>query len=252
MIYSKTLIACFLASVALCDINQDYESVIHGQEPLKESHIEEIYEQFTREFSDRPGVEMNGDRKKVFTESLKSIIEHNSDKSQTWKKGISPFTDMTEEEFFQYFNIVNAPQNCSATHNQRVEKNFKLEEIPTYWDWRDVNGVTPVKNQGSCGSCWTFSTIGAVESHYLIKYNQFQNLSEQQLVDCAGAYDNHGCSGGLPSHAFEYFTDVGGIATEQNYVYTAKDGTCKFKLDLAAVKVTGGSVNITAGDEVEL
>lgn len=86
---------------------------------------------------------------------------------------------MTNEEFTDYFHIVGSEQNCSATHKQRVEKKFSLEEIPTHWDWRDVNGVTPVKNQGKCGSCWTFSTIGCVESHFLIKYGQFRNLSEQ-------------------------------------------------------------------------
>lgn len=86
----------------------------------------------------------------------------------------------------------------------------------------------------------------------MIKYGQFRNLSEQQLVDCAQGYDNHGCSGGLPSHAFQYFTDLGGIATEVNYPYTAKDGVCKYKTEMADVAVRGGSINITAYDEVEL
>jgi len=63
-----------------------------------------------------------------------------------------------------------------------------------------------------------------------MKYQQFRNLSEQQLVDCAGAYDNHGCSGGLPSHAFQYIKDAGGIALEKDYPYTGKDGKCYFKV----------------------
>jgi cathepsin H len=86
----------------------------------------------------------------------------------------------------------------------------------------------------------------------MIKYNQFRNLSEQQLVDCAGNYDNHGCNGGLPSHAYEYFIDNGGIATEVDYPYTAKDNACYFKSSMANVAIKGGSVNITSGDEVEL
>lgn len=65
--------------------------------------------------------------------------------------------------------------------------------------------VSPVKNQGNCGSCWTFSTVGAMESHWnILGKGKNQTFSEQQLVDCAGAFDNHGCNGGLPSHAFEY------------------------------------------------
>jgi len=86
---------------------------------------------------------------------------------------------MTEEEFTNYFHIVADPQqDCSATHKTVQVKKNKLEDIPTHWDWRDVNGVSPVKNQAKCGSCWAFSTVGCVEAHYLIKYGQFRNLSE--------------------------------------------------------------------------
>jgi C1A family cysteine protease len=60
----------------------------------------------------------------------------------------------------------------------KVEKKFELTDIPQHWDWRDVNGTTPVKNQAKCGSCWTFSTVGTLEAHYQIKYHRFQNLSE--------------------------------------------------------------------------
>jgi len=112
--------------------------------------------------------------------------------------------------------------------------------------------VTPVKNQAKCGSCWTFSTVGTLEAHYLIKYGQFRNLSEQQLVDCAGAYDNHGCSGGLPSHAFQYINDIGGLETETDYPYKAVDQNCSHDPSKASVGISGGSVNITQGDEVEL
>ena len=96
-----------------------------------------------------------------------------------------------------------------------------LKDIPSHWDWRDYGIVSPVKNQAKCGSCWTFSTVGAMESHYIKKYGQFRNLSEQQLVDCAGAFDNYGCNGGLPSHAFEYILSAGGLTTEDEYPYKA-------------------------------
>ena len=108
--------------------------------------------------------------------------------------------------------------------------------------------VSPVKNQGKCGSCWTFSTVGCLEAHYLLKYGQFRNLSEQQLVDCAGDYDNHGCSGGLPSHAFEYIKDNGGITTEDKYPYKAVDQTCGVKEADKVVGVRGGAVNISLSE----
>lgn len=70
------------------------------------------------------------------------------------------------------------------------------------------------------------------------------------MVDCAGAFDNNGCNGGLPSHAFEYLRYEGGMSSELNYPYTAVDGTCQ---DEIVHRVgTKGSVNITAGNEVEL
>jgi len=104
------------------------------------------------------------------------------------------------------------PQNCSATNSLRIKEAFKLQAIPDNYEWNDYKVVTPVKNQGNCGSCWTFSTVGAMESHWNI-LGKGKNLtfSEQQLVDCAGAFDNHGCNGGLPSHAFEYIRYTGGL-----------------------------------------
>ena len=161
---------------------------------------------------------------------------------------------MTEEEFNRHFNLKEGEeQNCSATdQRQSVKKNVKFEDLPSTWDWRTVGGVSPVKNQGSCGSCWTFSTVGCLEAHSLIKYGTFDSLAEQQLVDCAGDFDNHGCNGGLPSHAFEYISHAGGISTETDYPYFAKDRPCTVESSTFALSVEGGSVNITEGDETEL
>jgi len=111
---------------------------------------------------------------------------------------------MTFEEFSAL--KLMAPQNCSATENKFKVKPEKIGVgIPDAYEWNSFGVVTPVKNQGSCGSCWTFSTVGAMEAHWNI-LGKGKNVifSEQQLVDCAGAFENFGCSGGLPSHAFEY------------------------------------------------
>lgn len=163
---------------------------------------------------------------------------------------------MTEEEFVAYFNIksLGADQACSATNKRMsVSKGFKNVKDASHWDWRDHNGVSPVKNQGQCGSCWTFSTVGTLEAHSMIKYHgHFTPMSEQQLVDCAGAFDNNGCNGGLPSHAFEYIMYAGGISTEEAYPYFAADHNCTVDPSTFVMKVVGGSVNITEGDENEL
>ena len=86
--------------------------------------------------------------------------------------------------------------------------------------------VTPVKNQGQCGSCWSFSATGAMECDYAIAHGILTSLSEQQLVDCSGAYGNDGCNGGWYYDAWNHVAKEG-VCTESSYSYTARDDTCK-------------------------
>ena len=81
------------------------------------------------------------------------------------------------------------------------------------------------------------------------KYGQFRNLSEQQLVDCAGDFDNHGCEGGLPSHAFEYIMYAGGLVTEDLYPYRAVDQQCQVSGLKLSVGVVGGSYNVSLSEQ---
>ncbi|CAE8629548.1 unnamed protein product [Polarella glacialis] len=163
-------------------------------------------------------------------------------------------------------------QDCSAT-GQAVSKaspSVQVPDLPESMDWRERGVVSEVKNQGHCGSCWSFATTGCLEAHLAIKFGDSWHaprLSEQQLVDCAQAFDNHGCNGGLPSHAFEYVKASGGLSTEFHYPYFAKDQACAFNASNAiahhgssfkptsagiGVQVPGGSVNLTVGDEAGL
>ena len=231
--------------------NQQYGSFLYGKEALTGEKAFNMYIDFLETYKGVSGNEVLNHMDKFFTfrSNLKEIVEHNISPYRTFDKGVSQFTDMTGDEFMDYFNLkVNAEQKCSATASKPKVYN---DDIPSSFDWRDEKKVTPVKNQASCGSCWTFSTVGAMESHFLIHTDKtFANFSEQQLVDCAGAYDCHGCAGGLPSYAFNYIRD-NGMTTESQYDYHAVDQDCTYTKSMEAV-ITSGPFNITARDEVQM
>jgi C1A family cysteine protease len=101
-----------------------------------------------------------------------------------------------------------------------------VEDLPAEVDWVSAGAVTPVLNQGQCGSCYSFSALESVESAYFLETGKLVNLSEQQIVDCSSAYGNEGCNGGEMSSVFQYIID-NGICLEKDYPYKAVDGTCK-------------------------
>ncbi|KAJ6826896.1 oryzain gamma chain-like [Iris pallida] len=182
----------------------------------------------------------------IFRESL-DLVRSTNRKRLPYRLGINKFADMSWEEFKA--SKLGAAQNCSAT----LKGNHQLTDVvlPETKDWRETGIVSPVKNQGHCGSCWTFSTTGSLEAAYTQATGKSISLSEQQLVDCAKAFNNFGCNGGLPSQAFEYIKYNGGLDTEQSYPYAGVNGICSFKPENVGVKVID-SVNITLGAEDEL
>jgi cathepsin L len=102
---------------------------------------------------------------------------------------------------------------------------FDVTSTPSSIDWRSKGAVTHVKDQGSCGSCWSFSATGAVEGAWFIKHGSLPSLSEQELVDCSKSYGNHGCNGGNAQKAFNYIK-ANDITTESDYPYKGRDQSC--------------------------
>ncbi|XP_074012294.1 pro-cathepsin H [Numenius arquata] len=183
-------------------------------------------------------------RLRIFLGNKRQIEEHNAG-NHSFQMGLNQFSDLTFAEFKKLY-LWREPQNCSATKGNFLRGSGPY---PDSIDWRKKgNFVTPVKNQGPCGSCWTFSTTGCLESAIAIATGKLLSLAEQQLVDCAQAFNNHGCSGGLPSQAFEYILYNKGLMGEDAYPYRAENGTCKFQPE-KAVAFVKDVINITQYDE---
>jgi C1A family cysteine protease len=137
---------------------------------------------------------------------------------------------MTQEEIDNYLGELQEPAYKALP--------FKgVFETATPVDWRTKNVVGPIKDQGSCGSCWAFSSIGGTEGRYAIKYGKQINLSEQQVNDCSWDYGNMGCQGGLAFSGYSYGADFG-HQEESTYPYTAKDAACKYDASKVVVGVS--------------
>eukprot|EP00906_Rhabdomonas_costata_P004943 RCo007417 len=176
-------------------------------------------------------------RLQCFVENLRRIEERN--RMDTAVHGINDFTDLCPEEFRARFlggyvskHRSQEEEEQSGRTAKRAQTAFNVSDpaLPTI-DWRELGAVGPVKTQGHCGSCWTFSAVAAMEGAYNLKYKPtpFQQLSEEYLVQCSQEPPNAGCKGGDMATAINYVISSGGIPSEQSYPYTSGtgvNGTC--------------------------
>ena len=193
-------------------------------------------------------------RMKVWMENKHKIARHNQKAAngvKSYDVAMNQFGDLLHHEFV---TLMNGFKNESRGQREEPAALFMPPlnfDLPKSVDWRDKGYVTPVKNQGHCGSCWAFSTTGALEGQNFRKTGKLVSLSEQNLVDCSSKYGNNGCNGGLMDNAFAYIKANGGIDTEQSYPYEGKDDKCRFhRQDVGAVDK--GFVDIPQGSEEHL
>jgi len=180
---------------------------------------------------------------------MEAIRLHNNSGAK-FTMGVNEFADLTWEEFkatkLGYNHIDN-----SLLRSKNTKKLGESVQAAAAVDWRTKGIVTPVKDQGQCGSCWAFSTTGSVEGAWAQAGNDLVSLSEQQLVDCSVPQGNLGCNGGLMDSAFQYIISNKGITTEASYPYKATGpNTCQ-KGKTSAAKISDFT-DVPAGDEDEL
>lgn len=177
----------------------------------------------------------------VFYENYKKIISHNEDTNRTYDLGLNEFMDLTHEQFANFYLTADIPSDFNLS-----VKHLSIEALKDSVDWTKVGAVTAVKNQGQCGSCWAFSTTGALESAEILAGKKSMSLSEQQLVDCS--YGNNGCKGGWTSTAFQYIQDHG-LESNSQYPYVAKTRACKSNGGRHKIS---GFVSVSANDVNQL
>ncbi|WCJ32678.1 senescence-associated gene 12 [Euphorbia peplus] len=205
---------------------------------LQDASMQAMHEQwmtrYGRVYKDSNEKEMRFD---IFKQNVQLIESFNKAGGKSYKLGINQFADLTNEEFKTSRNKFKGHM-CSEQAGPFRYQN--ISAVPTSMDWRKKGAVTPIKDQGQCGSCWAFSTVAAVEGITQLTTGKLISLSEQELVSCDTKGEDQGCEGGLMDDGFTFIIGNKGITTETNYPYEAADGTCNTKEEANhAAKITG-------------
>jgi len=175
------------------------------------------------------------------------VEEFNKRADVSFTVAVNGFADLANEEFNTLFKGLKRIEVTIPDDVPEVD----TSALPSSVDWRTKGVVTGIKNQGQCGSCWSFSTTGSTEGAHAINTGTLVSLSEQNLVDCSTAQGNQGCDGGLMTDAFNYIISNGGIDTEGSYPYTAEDGTCHYSAANCGSTLATYS-NVQSGSESSL
>uniref|UniRef100_A0A0D9W3F8 Peptidase C1A papain C-terminal domain-containing protein n=1 Tax=Leersia perrieri TaxID=77586 RepID=A0A0D9W3F8_9ORYZ len=234
------------------------EQVVGGDddELMSELEAEAHFASFERRFGKAYGdAGERAYRMSVFSANLRRARRHQR-LDPTAEHGVTKFSDLTPAEFRDRFLGLRGGgrPNLAGSRDAPI---LPTDGLPADFDWREHGAVGPVKDQGSCGSCWSFSTSGALEGAHFLATGKLEVLSEQQMVDCDHECDpsesracDSGCNGGLMTTAFSYLMKSGGLQTEKDYPYVGRENTCKFDKSKIVAQVKNFSVVSVNEDQI--
>ncbi|KAL1494131.1 hypothetical protein ABEB36_009777 [Hypothenemus hampei] len=213
----KCFIVIFLASFPCLTLASPFKSDEHWMN--FKSKYGKVYE----------NLEEESRRLKIFQENIINIESHNDRYAagqETYKMGINKFGDQSPEEFLGFLKHKSGQRSLNKEASKIAD--LHKPDLPNATDWREMNAVTPVRDQKNCAASWAFSVTGSLEGFYHLRYKRFKSpvaFSVQQLIDCDEA--NYGCYGGNEASAMDYFTTFG-IETDSAYPYVALKNLCQY------------------------
>lgn len=214
----------FISLVFSSDINTNKTSNLKEDESVFKQFLEFVHK-YDKKYKT---MEEFQHRYNIFKNSLHRLSATPTQGSARY--GITQFSDWTREEFKAMLKLKVSTDACI-----KKLKFLNDAKYPDSLDYRAMGKVSPVKNQYTCGSCWAFAVTGFIESQVLMKNEEPQTFSEQQLVDCDTEVDQ-GCNGGLQEFAFNYIQDKG-IMPDMYYTYLGIEDECRYNKDLTTKKV---------------
>jgi C1A family cysteine protease len=238
-----------LLSLQLANSSLEFETTKLILQKYENAPVEElfpVYHLLHKKLYDINSLE-GARRLQIFNTNLQKIRQVNS-QNLSYKYGVNQFTDLTKKEFHKQMLIDRTLFAEQSQKNLREIIDFdtqadimdKEEELSysgrTLVNVNWISKMAPVRDQGSCGSCWAFSTAGTLEGNYNVRNAKLVSLAPQHLVDCDP--NNSGCDGGLPNFAYRYIK-TNGLMLESDYKYTGNKGTCAYNKLKSLVKVTG-------------
>lgn len=243
----RFLVALALSSLALASASVHHKK--HNTPSFSEKELEAQFTTFVKTHNKKYTHDEFFSRFNTFKTNMEKIRIHNNGVDK-FTMASNEFADQTWEEFratkLGYKHIDN-----SFMRSKNALPIEATEPLAASVDWRTKGLVTPVKDQGQCGSCWAFSTTGSTEGAYAQKTGTLVSLSEQQLVDCSTTQGNQGCNGGLMDYGFEFIIANKGITSEASYPYKASGpNTCSKGKSVAATLTS--YADVPAGDETSL